>query len=113
MSSSTIILHGLGSCDTCRAARRRLEATGRTVVLRDLRLQAPDAAEVARWHDALGPELLNRRSATWRRLEEADRAGDPEALMVAHPTLIKRPVVEADERLHLGWTEATRTALGL
>ena len=92
---------------------KALQGTGRTVVLRDLRADPPDAAEIGRWHRALGSALLNRRSTTWRGLAEAERGGDPVALMVAHPTLIKRPVIEEGDRLLLGWTEGTRAALVL
>ena len=113
MAPTPVVLHGLATCETSRTARNGLRAAGREVSLRDLRAQPPDADEVARWHAALGPALLNRRSTTWRRLSESDRAGDPVALMVAHPTLVKRPVIEADDGLHLGWTEAARAALGL
>ena len=110
---STIVLHGLPTCDACRTARAVLREAGRNVILRDLRSQAPNKAEVARWQAAFGSDLLNRRSTTWRRLPESDRAGDPVALMVAHPTLIKRPLIESDEGMHLGWTDATRAAFGL
>ena len=107
-----IVLHGLTTCETCRTARARLRGAGREVILRDLRAQPPGAAEIARWHAVLGPDLLNRRSATWRQLSEADRAREPETLMAAHPALIKRPVIDADGLL-LGWSAATRAALGL
>jgi arsenate reductase len=108
-----IVVNGLRACDTCRKALTELRATGRETRLRDLRDEPPSEAEVAAWHAALGEALLNRRSTTWRGLDAAARAGDPVSLMVAHPTLIKRPVVEAGGASMLGWTAATRSALGL
>ncbi|WP_208454565.1 arsenate reductase family protein [Jannaschia marina] len=109
-----IVLHGLKACDTCRKALKDLGAAGRDARLRDLRAEPVTAAEVEAWHDAFGKDLLNIRSTTWRGLTEAERAGDPVALMVAHPALVKRPVAEAaDGTLHLGWRDDTRAALGL
>jgi arsenate reductase len=103
------VIHGLPNCDACRAARKALpDAT-----FRDLRADPPGMEEVARWRDAVGDALLNTRSTTWRGLDAATRAGDPVAAMVAHPTLVKRPVIEAGDTVLIGWTPATRTALGL
>nr|WP_109563788.1 ArsC/Spx/MgsR family protein [Jannaschia seohaensis] len=108
-----MVLNGLKACDTCRKALKALQKAGKEAVLRDLRETPPDAAEVARWRESLGAGLLNTRSTTWRGLSEAERAEEPVALMVAHPALIKRPVVESGGALHLGWTPETRAALGL
>jgi arsenate reductase-like glutaredoxin family protein len=108
-----IVVNGLKACDACRAAVKALDAAGRAVALRDLRADPPAPEELRRWDAAFGAALLNRRSTTWRALGEAERAGDPLALMAAHPTLIKRPVIEAEGGPHLGWDDATRAALGL
>ena len=103
-----MIIHGLKTCDTCRAA---VKATGGT--LRDVRTEPLTTAELARFLDAFGDELVNRRSTTWRGLDEATRAGEAATLLAAHPALMKRPVIETPEgALHLGWTPAVRTALG-
>lgn len=73
-----------------------------------------DAAPRA-WVDALGWEtMLSRRGATWRRLPEGAKAGLDEAvrLMFAHPTLIKRPVLDlGDGRYHVDFNEADYAAL--
>jgi arsenate reductase len=106
-----IVVNGLRACDACRKALRALRDAGREVQLRDLREDPPSIAEVAAWREALGEGLLNTRSTTWRGLSDADRAGDPVALMVAFPALVKRPVIADGDALHLGWTEATRRAL--
>lgn len=108
-----IVLHGLKACDNCRKALKTLTENGVDARLRDVRGQPVTTAEVAAWHARFGGTLLNTRSTTWRALSEAKRAGDPIALMVTHPTLIKRPVVETPQDLHLGWTATTREALGL
>lgn len=108
-----IIVHGLKTCDTCRRALKALRADGLDAILRDFRDTPPDTAEIADWRARLGPALLNTRSTTWRRLDAQARGGDPVALMVAHPALVKRPVVTRGDEVGLGWTEATRGALGL
>lgn len=103
-----ITLHGIPNCDSVKKARAALEAQGLDHRFRDFKKAPPTAAELARWADALGWEaLLNRRGTTFRGLGEAERADlDREralALMQAHPSLIKRPVVEtADGRVTIG-----------
>ena len=108
-----IVVHGLKACDTCRRAMRALAQAGIAARLRDLRAEPVTAAEVRGWHARFGDGLLNRRSTTWRGLDAVARAGDPVDLMLAHPALIRRPVIETAEGLHLGWTPETRAALGL
>jgi arsenate reductase-like glutaredoxin family protein len=101
-----IIVHGLKACDSTRAALKAL--AGRGARLHDLR-EAPVGEAVLRdWLARLGPGLLNRASATWRGLPEAERLDEPVALMLRYPALIKRPVIAAGERLTLGWTAPVR-----
>ena len=99
----TITLYGISNCDTVKKARAWLTANGSGFTFHDYgRLGLPDGA-LERWSDAVGWEsLLNRRGTTWRRLDAAQQAGAVDAaganaLMQAHPSLIKRPVVEWDD----------------
>ncbi len=105
-------LYGLTTCDTCRKALSALEKAGHEVALQDVRRDGLTEAQVARFHAELGENLLNRRSTTWRGLSEEERSGDPVALILGAPTLMKRPVIEDGDRLHLGWTAEVREALG-
>jgi arsenate reductase-like glutaredoxin family protein len=106
-------LYGLPNCDTSRAAKKALEAAGKTVTFHDVRSDPLDRDTLARFYATLGEGLVNRRSTTWRGLSEDERAGDPVDLLVAHPTLMKRPVIAADATLTLGWDAAARaTHLG-
>lgn len=92
-------VYGIKTCDTCRKAVGALGAE-----LRDIRAEPLTAAEIDRFLAAFGDALLNTRSTTWRGLDEAARAQAPEALLAAHPTLMKRPVIETPGgTLHLGW----------
>lgn len=105
-----ITLYGLPTCDTCRAARKALEGAGKTVEFCDVRADPLDAETLMRFHATLGDDLINRRSTTWRGLSEEARAGDPVAMLQAHPTLMKRPVIEAGGTLTLGWDDAAKAA---
>lgn len=105
----SVIIYGLKTCDTCRNARKALPEAAFV----DVRDDGVSATDLQRFLAAFGDDLVNRRSTTWRNLDEAARAGDPLALLTTHPTLMKRPVIDADGALTLGWTGATRTALGL
>ena len=101
-------VYGIKSCDTVKKALRALEATGRAPVLVDIRAEPLQAADIERFFEAFGAALVNRRSTTWRGLSEAERAGDPVRLISAHPALMKRPVIEAEGQLTLGWDKAVQ-----
>ena len=60
---------------------------------------------------AFGDKAVNRASATWRALDAAERARPAAELIAAHPTLLKRPVIEAEGRWHQGWSAPLRDAL--
>lgn len=111
-----VTLYGLKNCDACKKALKSLEAGGADVTFIDVRAEADLSAKVPAWLDAVGPDrLINTRSTTWRGLNEAERAkaeADPAGLLQSNPTLIKRPVIEADGQPHVGWTKDVQAALG-
>lgn len=101
-------LYGIPSCDSCRKARRWLDANQVQYRFHDLRSDGLDAGMVRQWCDELGWEaLLNRRSTTWRALQPHQREGidaaGAQALMLASPTLIKRPVIAHQGNLYVGF----------
>ena len=114
---SELIFYGLKSCDTCRKAVKALERAGRPVTYVDVRDDGVPAERLIDWLTALGPErLVNRRSTTWRGLSEVERAGagspgGAAALLAAHPTLMKRPVIVDGATIHVGWSAAVEKAL--
>jgi len=94
-----IHLYGIPNCDTVKKARNWLDAKGVDYAFHDYKKEGADLAKLAAWSDAVDWEaLLNRRGTTFRALSEADKADINRAealrLMVANPSLIKRPVVE-------------------
>lgn len=102
-------IYGLKSCDTCRAARKALPQAS-FVDVRDSGV--PDNL-LSRALDELGTALVNKKSTTWRGLDEAARDTPPLTLLKAHPTLMKRPLIVWNDRLYLGWTKETQAALGV
>ena len=110
-----LTLYGLKNCDTCKKAIGALEKAGHGVTFVDIRAEADLSAKVPGWLDAAGADtLVNRRSTTWRTLSEDDKAaadGDGATdLLVANPTLIKRPVIEAGGDVFVGWSKAEQAA---
>jgi arsenate reductase len=102
---------GLKSCDTCRKALKTLSS--RDVEVIDVRADGVSATDRAAMIAAFGDAAINTRSTTWRNLSDDERALGTAALLVAHPTLMKRPVIEIDGAWVQGWTPATKAALGL
>lgn len=106
-------LYGLKSCDTCRAALKTLRGAGHDVAYTDVRADGIQPADLERFTAEFGDAIINRRSTTWRGLSDVERTAPPLELLTANPTLMKRPVIEADGMLHLGWSRETQQALGL
>ena len=103
-----ITLYGLKNCDTCKKALKSLETAGIAAKFVDIRNEANLSEKVPSWLNAVSADLLiNRRSTTWRNLDESQRADTPKTLLIANPTLIKRPVIETDNTVHVGWSKDT------
>lgn len=106
-------LYGLKNCDTTRRALKTLRDAGQEVTYIDVRADGIPADLLGWFLVAFGDELINRRSTTWRGLSDSERAGDSLELLLAHPTLMKRPVIHTDNQYYLGWsTDVQATLLG-
>ena len=101
-------LYGLKTCDTCRKALKVLE----NAEFVDVRAEGVPQDVLERAYAEFGGALVNTRSTTWRGLSEAERQKEPISLLQAHPTLMKRPLIEADGKLYLGWGKDVQAALG-
>lgn len=108
---SSLRFFGLKTCDTCRKALVALRAAGHAPEVIDVRADGIAAADLDAMLAAFGVGTINRSSATWRALTEMERMADPAVLIAAHPTLLKRPVIELDGTWHQGWTQDTQAAL--
>ncbi|MFT4717312.1 MAG: arsenate reductase [Paracoccaceae bacterium] len=107
-----MIVYGLKNCDTCRKAMKWLDNASVAYEFCDVRSQRVPRAILTDAIKDLGEKrLLNIRSTTWRGLSDADRAHDPLALLEAHPTLIKRPLIVFDGWFSVGWTSEIISSL--
>lgn len=102
-------VYGLKTCDTCRKALKALPQAQ----LVDVRSDGVPEPVMARALHAFGDALVNTRSTTWRALSPEERDRPAPDLLQDHPTLMKRPLIEAEDgALYLGWSAETRDALG-
>jgi arsenate reductase (glutaredoxin) len=103
-----VTIYGIKACDTMKKARAWLETHGVSYSFHDYKVQGIEHGVLEAWVRALGWEtLLNRAGTTFRKLPDANKAGLDEvkaiALMLAQPSMIKRPVLEAAETLVIGF----------
>lgn len=111
--AKTVTLYGIPNCDTVKKARAWLDAQGVTYSFHDFKKQGLDKSLAQGWLTELGPELLiNRKGTTWRKLDEATQAkagtvAGALALMLEQPSVIKRPVLDRDGALSVGFTPDT------
>jgi arsenate reductase (glutaredoxin) len=104
-------LYGIPNCDTVKKARAWLTAQGRDYTFHDFR-KAGVPPQIDAWLKAVGwQKLLNRQGTTWRKLDAATQAGvvdeaSARALMLAQPSVIKRPVVDWGDGITVGFDAA-------
>ena len=103
-----ITLYGIKNCDTMKKARAWLDANHVAYAFHDYKTAGVDPARLARWVGATGWDMvLNRAGMTFRKLPDAEKQDlDAEramALMLAHPSSIKRPVLEYPGGLLVGF----------
>jgi arsenate reductase len=95
----TIILYGIKNCDTMKKARAWLDERGVDYAFHDYKAAGIERAKLEGWAKKAGWEtLLNRAGTTFKKLPDKDKDGITEkkaiALMLAQPSMIKRPVLE-------------------
>lgn len=106
-----IKLYGIKNCDTVKKSRRWLEDHGIEYQFHDFRQDGLDKKQLSGWVEQLGWEaVVNKRSTTWRNLSDKDKEITTNAqavkLLAANPTLIKRPVLEKNKILLIGFKKA-------
>ena len=107
-TAMTTIIYGIQNCETMKKARAWLDDHGVAYDFHDYKTAGIAKEKLKAWADELGWEtLLNRAGTTFRKLPDADKEGLNEkkalALMLAQPSMIKRPVLELGGKLLVGF----------
>ncbi len=106
-----MILYGISTCDTCKKALKSLQNAGHEVTFRDVRAQPLTAGEIDQIVIEFGDRVINKQSTTYRGFSDFLKASEPEAQIASQPTVMKRPVIQADGHWHLGWDVTVQSAL--
>jgi len=108
-------LFGIPNCDTVKKSQKWLNNRGVDFEFHDYKKQGITKKQLTAWCKVVGWEpLLNKRSRTWKELNESDRADISQtkaiSLMQQNPTLIKRPVAQDGDAITVGFDEKTYSA---
>ncbi|NKF21019.1 ArsC family reductase [Solimonas marina] len=111
-----ITLYGIKNCDTVQRARRRLDDEGLAYRFHDFKADGLSRECAQAWIDALGVDVVvNRKGTTWRKLDDATRDGlsaaNAAALLAREPSLVKRPVIDRDGTLSVGFAKVDEDAI--
>jgi arsenate reductase len=106
--ATSITIYGIKNCDTMKKARAWLDGHGVAYGFHDYKTEGIERARLLRWAKQVGWEtLLNRAGTTFRKLDDADKEALDEtkaiALMLAQPSMIKRPVLDLGGKLLVGF----------
>lgn len=102
-------MYGIPNCDTVKKARDWLKAQHIPYDFHDFKKMGITSAHLQRWIEKAGLDtVMNKRGTTWRKLTPEQQALSVElnsaiALMIEYPSLIKRPLLEADSHLYIGF----------
>ena len=112
----TVTIYGIKNCDTMKKAFVWLDAHSIAYDFHDYKKAGVTDVQLSRWSDAAGWEtVLNRAGTTFRKLPDADQQGLTRdkaiALMIANPSMIKRPIVEAGDTIEIGFKPERYAAL--
>ena len=104
----SITIYGIKNCDTMKKARAWLDGHGVAYDFHDYKAAGIGKEKLKAWSDQVGWEtLLNRAGTTFRKLPHSDKEGLDErkalALMLAQPSMIKRPVLDLGSKLLVGF----------
>lgn len=116
MTEHTATLYGITNCDTIKKTRKILDAIGVNYRFHDYKKSDLDAALAATLLDAIPLEaLINKRGTTWRKLSAAQQASLDQSraskLIMANPSLLRRPIIHYSKGWIVGYDEAQLRAL--
>lgn len=106
-----ITLYGIKNCDSVKKARAWLAKQGVEYQFHDFRSDGLETQQVQTWLQEFGLTLINKRSTSWKALDEQTREAlsldTAVELILAQPTLIKRPLLDTGGRRLVGFSEAS------
>lgn len=110
-----LCLYGIKACDTMKKARTWLDQQGLSYTFHDYKSAGIDRAHLQAWCEEHGWQtVLNRAGTTFRKLDDAQKADLDQAkaieLMLAQPSMIKRPVLDLDDKTLIGFKPDTYAA---
>ena len=101
------VLYGIPNCDTVKKARKWLDEHNVDYRFHDFRKDGLNVQQVQAWQTRLGDALINKRSTSWKQLSDEQKqsidSGKGIALIIDMPTLIKRPVLEYNQQINIGF----------
>jgi arsenate reductase (glutaredoxin) len=106
-----MIVYGISTCDSTKAALKVLQRAGIDAQFRDIRANPLTEAEIDAIVTEFGDRAINKQSTTYRSFSPYLRESEPEAQIAAQPTVMKRPVIQDGARWFIGWDEATEAAV--
>lgn len=98
-----MIVYGISTCDSTKAALKALTRAGKDPQFRDIRAEPLTPAEIEEIVRQFGDRAVNRQSTTYRSFNAFLRESEPEAQIAAQPTVMKRPVIQDGGAWYLGW----------
>jgi Spx/MgsR family transcriptional regulator len=112
----TVTIYGIKACSTMQKAFAWLTARGVAYDFHDYKKAGVTSAQLSNWCRTAGWEtVLNRAGTTFRKLDSPDKQALTQdkavALMVDHPSMIKRPILEADGKIEIGFKPERYAAL--
>ena len=98
-----MIVYGISTCDSTKAALKALLKADKPATFRDIRAEPLTAAEIDAIITEFGDRAVNRQSTTYRSFSPFLREAEPEAQIAAQPTVMKRPVIRDGSTWFIGW----------
>jgi arsenate reductase (glutaredoxin) len=106
-----MIVYGISTCDSTKAALKALQRAGKEPEFRDIRANPLTPQEIDAIITEFGDRAVNKQSTTYRSFSPFLRESEPEAQIAAQPTVMKRPVIQDGTRWFIGWDEAIEAAV--
>ena len=98
-----MIVYGISTCDSTKAALKALHKAEKTATFRDIRANPLTTAEIDAIITEFGDKAVNKQSTTYRSFSPFQREAEPEAQIAAQPTVMKRPVIQDGAVWFIGW----------